>query len=83
MNNLYQSIQTGIQYLPEKDRILAQKYLQQRNFEYLQELVDSCLVRIKKNKHKQKQDVELKNIQRDKIEMLSFNITAYASYLEF
>lgn len=83
MNNLYQEIQTGIQYLPIKDKILAEKYLQQRNFEFLQELVDSCLIKIRKNKHSKNKKEEYKNIHRDAIEKLSLNIIEYSSYLNF
>lgn len=49
---LVTQIRKGISHLPEKDISLANKYLEQRDFDSLLELVSSAIKRVNKNKEK-------------------------------
>lgn len=49
---LMKIIREGITKLPEKDISIANKYLENRDFDNLSDLVDSCIKRVKKNKEK-------------------------------
>lgn len=49
---LMTKIRQGIPHLPEKDISIANKYLEERNFDNLLELIDSSIRRVNKNKVK-------------------------------
>ena len=73
--NLIYTIRKLIPSLPEKDIPIGYKYLENRNFEDLQDLVDSAIMKTKKNKTK------YGNINQDNLHRLSGLVSEYASKL--
>ena len=82
MNQLYKRIQQGLQCLPPKDKDLCAKFLENKDFEKLSEIVESCFIMKKrddrKNVHKEKWD----NVDREQLEQLTLDVRNYTSYLD-
>lgn len=81
MNQLYQRIKEGIQSLPPKDAKLSTKFLADRDFERLQEIVDSCLYMKRQDDTKEIHKEKWAVVDRSKLEELALNLTEYISYL--
>lgn len=82
MSNLYQTLQEEIKCLPPKDYALAVKFLNERKFESLYEIVDSCyklkLADDAKEIHKEKwQQVNVDDL----LELIE-DLIEYMSYLD-
>lgn len=81
---LIQKIRANINNLPEKDIPIAHKYLSQRDFESLQDLVDSAIRKVEKSRtHKAKPELQerYKDIDIFKLQEMSLAITEYSSKL--
>jgi hypothetical protein len=70
-------IKSNIRHLPLKDQQFAKKYLDNRDFSSLQELVDSALYKITKNLNSDNPKEEYKILDVDSIEELSVKIDEY------
>lgn len=57
MKNPLKKIEKMIQTLPEKDAVLAKKYLDKRDFQSVLELVDSDLYKADKDKYGKLEDI--------------------------
>lgn len=73
------SIRKLIPKLPEKDISIANRYIEDRDFESLQDLVDSAIIRIKKDKRKD--NPKYSHIDLASLDRLSVLISDYASKL--
>ena len=73
------SIRKLIPKLPEKDIAIANRYLEKRDFDSLQDLVDSAIVRIKKDKRKD--SPKYSHIDSADLDRLSVLISDYVSKL--
>lgn len=82
MNKLYQKIQQGIQYLPDKDKTLCLKFLEQRDFDQLYEIAESCLIMKKRDEHKVIHNDKWTNIDKSQLERLVLSTKEYMSYLD-
>lgn len=49
MSTQLDNIKALIENMPAKDIPLAKKFIEDRNFEYLKELVDSAIIRVRKS----------------------------------
>lgn len=82
MSNLYQTLQEEIKCLPPKDYALAVKLLNERKFEPLYEIVDSCyklkLADDAREVHKEK----WQQVNVDDLLELRADLTEYMSYLD-
>lgn len=74
-----QYIKDNIKYLPLKDAELAKKFLNNRDFALLQELVDSALYKITKNLNSDNPKEEYKILDVDAIEELAVKIDDYVT----
>ncbi len=70
-------IKANIKHLPIKDKELANKFITNREFHQLQELVDSALYKISKNLNSDNPKEEYKILDIDAIEELSVKIDEY------
>ena len=70
-------IKANIKHLPIKDRELANKFINNREFHQLQELVDSALYKITKNLNSENPKEEYKSLDVDAIEELAIKIDDY------
>jgi hypothetical protein len=73
----FQFIKDNIKHLPLKDAELAKKFLNNRDFALLQELVDSALYKITKNLNSDNPKEEYKILDVDAIEELSVKVDNY------
>lgn len=73
------SIRKLIPKLPEKDISIANRYIEDRDFESLQDLVDSAIIRIKKDKRKD--NPKYSHIDLSSLDRLSVLISDYTSKL--
>lgn len=74
-----QSIRKLIPELPEKDIPIGTKYLGMRDFDSLQDLVDSAIIKVKRDR--KKAEPRYSDINIDNLNRLSVLITDYASKL--
>lgn len=70
-------IKDNIKHLPIKDSKLAKEFLEKREFNKLQELVDSALYKISKNLNSDNPKPEYKILNIDAIEELAVKIDSY------
>lgn len=70
-------IKNNIKHLPIKDAILANEFLSNREFNKLQELIDSALYKITKNLNSNNPKSEYKILDVDAIEELSVKMEDY------
>ena len=68
--------------LPERDIELANKFLNNRDFESLQLLVDSALVRVKKGLSKENPKEEYLRVDPEEIRKLKSEVDVYCEALE-
>ena len=66
-----------IQYLPEKDIKFAKKFLKERQFEYLKEIVDSDIYKVLKDRKKEESNQKYANIDLDSLYSLQSELSAY------
>lgn len=66
-----------IQYLPEKDIKFAKKFLKERQFEYLKEIVDSDIYKVLKDRKKEESVQKYINIDLDALYSLQSELAAY------
>lgn len=81
---LIQKIRANINSLPEKDIPIAHKYLSQRDFESLQDLVDSAIRKIERSRTssvKPELQEKYKDIDIFKLQEMSLAIAEYSSRL--
>ena len=83
MNQLYQRIKDNLECLPPKDKILCDQFLEKRDFEKLQEIVESCLIMKKRDDYKDTHKEKWINVDRDRLEQLTLDVREYTSYLDF
>jgi len=79
-NNLVQTMRRLLPSLPEKDIAIGNKFLANRDFESLQELVDSAIVKVKRDRSKETPkygDIDLADLER-----LSGIVSDYTSQLQ-
>lgn len=82
MSNSIQNIKTLINSLPSKDINLAGKFLIERNFESLKELVDSAIIRTRKNVSSEHPKDEYTVVNLDRLNMLKAEVDIYCIQLE-
>lgn len=68
--------------LPKSDIVIAQKYLNNRDFESLQLLVNSAIVRVKKGLSKEVVKEEYLNADLKKMNNLKLEVDAYCDALD-
>lgn len=81
---LIQQIRANINNLPEKDISIAHKYLAQRDFESLQDLVDSAIRKVERSRtHKASPELQekYKDIDIFKLQEMSLAVTEYSNKL--
>ena len=81
-NNLIQRIENLISELPETDVPFGNKYLKNRDFESLQLLVDSAIVRVRKGLTKDNPKEEYLKVDLEKLSELKVEVDTYYSMLE-
>lgn len=82
MNELYQRIKQGLQCLPPKDTELCSGFLENRDFEKLRDIVESCLVMKKRDDHRSVHRDKWVNVDRGQLEQLTLDVREYTSYLD-
>ena len=78
-NILIQTIRKVIPKLPEKDIPIGIKYLEDRNFDALQELTDSAIIKVKRDK--KRVNSKYSDIDVSELERLSIMVTNYKDNL--
>lgn len=81
---LIQKIRANINHLPEKDIAIAHKYLSQRDFDSLQDLVDSAIMKVEKSRTsnaKLELQEKYKDIDIFKLQEMSLAVTEYRNKL--
>ena len=81
MSKTLKNIKNFINYLPSKDVKLAFKFLEQRDFDKLKELVDSALVRTKRNLRTDNPKQEYLNVDLDSLNILKAEVDIYVFQL--
>lgn len=76
-NNTVEEIKNLIPELPKKDIILGQKFLLNRDFESLQMLVNSAIIKVERNLKKEIVEHEYLEINLDKLEELKVKVDEY------
>lgn len=66
-------------YLPKKDAVLAEKFLNKRDFQSILELVESDLYKMRKRKSKGE---DISEFNGDELTELSAELVNYISYLD-
>lgn len=82
MNELYQRINQGLQCLPPKDTKLCSGFLENRDFEKLRDIVESCLVMKKRDDYRSIHRDKWVNVDRGQLEQLTLDVREYTSYLD-
>lgn len=82
MNELYQRIKQGLQCLPPKDTELCSQFLEDRDFEKLREVVESCLIMKKRDDHRNVHRDKWVSVDRSQLEQLTLDVREYTSYLD-
>lgn len=82
MSNLVKRIQELIPYLPIKDIDLGYKFLSSRDFESLKDLIDSAIIKVKRNLGKENPREEYLKINIEKLQSLKAEVDTYYSMLE-
>lgn len=81
MSNPIERMKNLVNYLPSKDIILGKKFIESRDFESLQELVDSARYKIKKNLASGNPKEEYTKIDLGKLDDLKAEVDSYAMVL--
>jgi predicted GTPase len=81
MSNLCKQIEEGIKILPQKDYSLCKKFLKERDFVSIMDIVDSCLYMKRKDLTKEIHKEKWEKIDVGSLEKLSDKIKDYVSIL--
>lgn len=81
MSKTLKNIKKFINYLPSKDVQIGFKFLEQRDFDKLKELVDSALIRIKRNLRTDNPKQEYLNMDLDSLNILKAEVDIYVFQL--
>ena len=81
MNKTLKNIKKFINYLPSKDVQIGFKFLEQRDFDKLKELVDSALIRTKRNLKTDNPKQEYLNVDLDSLNILKAEVDIYVFQL--
>lgn len=81
MSKTLKNIKKFINYLPSKDVQIGFKFLEQRDFDKLKELVDSALIRIKRNLRTDNPKQEYLNMDLDSLNILKAEVDVYVFQL--
>lgn len=71
-----------IKYLPKSDLVLSQRFIDCRDFESLQELVDSAIIKIRKNLRSSTPKEEYINLDVDELNQLKAEVDVYLEQLQ-
>ena len=77
MSKTLKNIKKFINYLPSKDVQIGFKFLEQRDFDKLKELVDSALIRIKRNLRTDNPKQEYLNMDLDSLNILKAEVDVF------
>lgn len=80
--SVIKNIESLIKELPSKDRMLADEFLKNREFQDLKDLVDSAIIRINKNINSNNPKEEYFKINLDKLHMLKTDVDFYYDQLQ-
>lgn len=81
MSKTLKNIKNFINYLPSKDVQIGFKFLEQRDFDKLKELVDSALIRTKRNLKTDNPKQEYLNVNLDSLNILKAEVDIYVFQL--
>lgn len=81
MNPSIQKIRALLPSLPQKDAKIADKFLSERKFEDLLEIIDSDIYLVRKNQLKETPKEEYINISLENLLQLRSELLEYMSYL--
>ena len=81
MNPSIQKIRALLPSLPQKDAKIADKFLSERKFEDLLEIIDSDIYLVRKNQLKETPKEEYINISLENLLQLRSELSEYMSYL--
>lgn len=81
MSNPVERMKSLVNYLPGKDIALGKKFIENRDFEFLQELVDSARYKIKKNLASGNPKEEYTKIDLGKLDDLKAEVDSYVMVL--
>lgn len=81
MSKTLKNIKKFINYLPSKDVQIGFKFLEQRDFDKLKELVDSALIRTKRNLKTDNPKQEYLNVNLDSLNILKAEVDIYVFQL--
>lgn len=81
IRNLCKGIKELIPALPEKDVALGNKFLEERDFESLKLLVDSAIIRVKKNLSRESPKEEYLKVDMGDLTKLKIEVDSYYSLL--
>ena len=81
MSKTLKNIKKFINYLPSKDVQIGFKFLEQRDFDKLKELVDSALIRTKRNLKTDNPKQEYLNVNLDSLNILKAEVDLYVFQL--
>ena len=81
MSKTLKNIKNFINYLPSKDIQIGFKFLEQRDFDKLKELVDSALIRTKRNLKTDNPKQEYLNVDLDSLNILKAEVDIYVFQL--
>ena len=82
MSNILNNIRTLLTSLPSKDVHFGNMFLDNRNFESLKELVDSAIIRTKKNIRSEHPKEEYTSVNLDRLTTLQAEVEVYLLQLE-
>ena len=77
MSKSLNNIKKFINYLPSKDVQIGFKFLEKRDFENLKDLVDSAIIRTKKNIRSEFPKQEYLNVDLERLNILKAEVDVY------
>lgn len=72
--NKIDKIKNLIKYLPSKDISIGEKFYHNRDFQSLQELIDSAIYKIEKNNEKETPNPQLLNLDMESLVLLKTEV---------
>lgn len=81
MSKTLNNIKKFINYLPSKDVQIGFKFLEKRDFENLKDLVDSAIIRTKKNIKSEFPKQEYLNVDLERLNILKAEVDVYLMQL--
>lgn len=82
MSKILNNIRSLIPYLPSKDVAYGNKFLNIRDFESLKDLVDSAIIRTKKNLKSEQPKEEYIKVNLEKLSSLQAEVNIYLLQLQ-